>query len=129
MVVNDKLERVWKEAVVFYFNVLSQYLCGEAEENLRLDSWSLGQDSEPRPSRYKGVLNIVILTLIMCTFICGLIVQEKMELPWIRLALDFAVLDIFCPDLLQYIFEEEFLQQFLSRGNACYMLLNHFLHM
>ncbi|XP_021930969.1 uncharacterized protein LOC110835248 isoform X3 [Zootermopsis nevadensis] len=51
-----------------------------------------------------------------------LIRKDKMELPWIRLALDFAVLDIFCPDLLQYIFEKEFLQQFLSRE---YSLLDH----
>jgi hypothetical protein len=48
-----------------------------------------------------------------------------MELPWIRLAVDFAVLDIFCPDLLQYVFEKEFLKQFLSRGNTCYGLLKH----
>lgn len=44
-----------------------------------------------------------------------LIGKERMELPWIRLAVDFAVLDIFCPDLLQYVFEEEFLRQFLAR--------------
>jgi len=49
-----------------------------------------------------------------------------MELPWIRLAVDFAVLDIFCPDLLQYVFGEKFLKQFLSRGNTCYGLLRHF---
>jgi hypothetical protein len=45
-----------------------------------------------------------------------------MELPWIKLAVDFAVLNIFSPDLLQYVFEEEFLKQFLSRGNACHVL-------
>jgi len=49
-----------------------------------------------------------------------------MELPWIRLAVDFAVLDIFCPNLLQYVFEEKFLKQFLSRGNTFYGLLKHF---
>lgn len=92
-------------------------------KNLRLDSWLHGQGLDPSPSRYKlGVLSIIILYLYM-----WLVVQDKMELPWIRLALDFAVLDIFCPDLLQYIFEKEFLQQFLSRGNACYILLKHFL--
>jgi hypothetical protein len=56
---------------------------------------------------------------------CGLTVQERMELPWIRLAVDFAALDIFCPDLLQYVFEEEFLKRFLSRGNTYYGLLKH----
>ena len=48
-----------------------------------------------------------------------------MELPWIRLAVDFAILDIFCPDLLEYVFEEKFLKQFLSRGNTFYDL-KHF---
>jgi hypothetical protein len=50
-----------------------------------------------------------------------------MEFPWIRLALDFAVLDIFCPDLLQHVFDEEFLQQFLSRGNASFVLLKYYI--
>jgi hypothetical protein len=49
-----------------------------------------------------------------------------MELPWIRLAVDFAGLDIFCTDLLQYVFQESFLKQFLSRGNTCYGLLKYF---
>jgi hypothetical protein len=30
---NNELERIWKEAVVAYFNVLSRHLPGEAEEN------------------------------------------------------------------------------------------------
>jgi hypothetical protein len=50
-----------------------------------------------------------------------------MEFPWIRMALDFAVLDIFCPDLLQYVFDKEFLQEFLSRGNASFVLLKHYI--
>jgi hypothetical protein len=113
------------------YSVLIHYptICGKIDENYKHFNWSVGQDSEPGPFRHEaGVSSIVIVTRIMCTFVSGLIVQEKMEFPWIRLALEFAVLDIFCPDLLQYIFEEEFLQQFLSRGNACYMLLKHFLH-
>ncbi|XP_033608909.1 uncharacterized protein LOC111868360 isoform X2 [Cryptotermes secundus] len=35
----------------------------------------------------------------------ALISKERMEFPWLRLALDFAVLDIFCPDLLRYVFD------------------------
>jgi hypothetical protein len=30
---NDKLERIWKEAAVAYFKDLSRYLPGETEEN------------------------------------------------------------------------------------------------
>jgi hypothetical protein len=33
MAVTDKLERIWREAVVAYFMVLCQQLLGETEEN------------------------------------------------------------------------------------------------
>jgi hypothetical protein len=63
MTVNDEFESVWKEAFVLCFNIVSQYLCGETEENhknLVLDSWCLGQDSYPGYFRCKAVLSIIV---------------------------------------------------------------------
>jgi hypothetical protein len=33
MGVNDELERMWKEAIMACFKVLSQHLCGEIDES------------------------------------------------------------------------------------------------
>ncbi|KAJ9598021.1 hypothetical protein L9F63_026874 [Diploptera punctata] len=41
--------------------------------------------------------------------------KELIEFPWLRLALNFAALDIYSPELLQHVFQEEFLNKFLSR--------------
>jgi hypothetical protein len=50
---NDKLERVWKEAVVAYFKVISRHLPGGTDENQEIfiqDSRS-GPRFEPGTSR------------------------------------------------------------------------------
>ncbi|PSN30798.1 hypothetical protein C0J52_15293 [Blattella germanica] len=41
--------------------------------------------------------------------------KEQLELPWIRVAVDLAALDVYPPELLKLIFDEEFLNQFFSR--------------
>lgn len=41
--------------------------------------------------------------------------KERVEFPWLRLALNFAALDICSPELLHHVFQEEFLNKFLSR--------------
>jgi hypothetical protein len=48
----------WKKSAVAHFNVLSEHLCGETEEQiLNLDSQFPGRDSNPGPSKYEiGVL-------------------------------------------------------------------------
>jgi hypothetical protein len=58
--VNDELKRVWKDAVVAYFKVLTQNLPGWTErnhENQCQDIRSPGRDLNPGPAEYEaGVL-------------------------------------------------------------------------
>jgi hypothetical protein len=60
MIVNDELEKIWKEAVMTKFKVLSWYLPGGSEENhknLSQDSQSPSQDLNLGPPEYEaGVL-------------------------------------------------------------------------
>jgi hypothetical protein len=37
--VNNELERMWKEAVMVYFEALSRHLPGGTEENHENDQW------------------------------------------------------------------------------------------
>jgi hypothetical protein len=56
MKINDELERIWKEAVLALFQVLSQHLTGELRklmENLSQDSQSPGRDLNLGPPKYK----------------------------------------------------------------------------
>jgi hypothetical protein len=41
IIVNDELERMWKEVAVAYFKVLSYHLLGGTEENVNQNSQSL----------------------------------------------------------------------------------------
>jgi hypothetical protein len=55
--VNDELERMWKEAPVAKFKMLSQHLLGGTEENhenLNQDSQSPGRDLNPGPPEYEA---------------------------------------------------------------------------
>jgi hypothetical protein len=55
--VNDDLERMWKEAAVAKFKMLSQHLLGGAEENhenLNQDSQSPGRDLNPGHPEYEA---------------------------------------------------------------------------
>jgi hypothetical protein len=57
MIVNNELERMWKEAVMASFKVLSKHLPGgpeEKHEHLSQDSPSLGQELNLGPPKYKG---------------------------------------------------------------------------
>jgi hypothetical protein len=54
--VNNKLDRMWKEAVVVQCKVLSRGLSGRTEENrdiLSQDNRSPGGDSNPRAPEYE----------------------------------------------------------------------------
>jgi len=54
--VNNEWERIWKEAVVINFNVLSQYMAGGSDENhksLSQDRQSSVKDSNPRRPEYE----------------------------------------------------------------------------
>jgi hypothetical protein len=55
----NELERIWKEAVVTYFKVLSRRLPGWAEENHKIliqDNRPSDRDLNPRPPEYKAGL-------------------------------------------------------------------------
>jgi hypothetical protein len=57
MIVNKELERIWNEAIVAYFKVLSRHLPGGTEENhgnLSQDSRSPGRDLNSEPSEYEA---------------------------------------------------------------------------
>jgi len=50
--VNGELSRMWKEAVVAYFKVLSQNLAGRTEavtKNVNQGTWSPGRESDSGP--------------------------------------------------------------------------------
>jgi hypothetical protein len=52
---NDKFERIWKEVIMAYFKMLSQYLPGGSEENHK--NPHSGQDLNPGLPKHKaGVL-------------------------------------------------------------------------
>jgi hypothetical protein len=52
--VNNELERIWKEAVMTWFKLLSQNILGVTEKTTKTsDSQSLDQDSNLRPPKYK----------------------------------------------------------------------------
>lgn len=46
------------------------------------------------------------------------LLQNKLELPWLRLGLDLCALDCWYHDFFNTIFEEQFLDQFLKRGKC-----------
>jgi hypothetical protein len=56
MIVDNQLERIWKEAIDTYFKVLSQHLHGVTEEDYKTPQsiHCLGRDSIPAPSVYKS---------------------------------------------------------------------------
>jgi hypothetical protein len=64
MIVNNELERMWKEAAVALFKELSRHLTGRTEEtheNLIQTSLSLGRNLNPGSPRYEAE---VITTLL-----------------------------------------------------------------
>jgi hypothetical protein len=55
--VNNELDRVWKEAVMALFEVLSWHLpegLRKTTKDLGQNSWSPGRDLNPGPPEYKG---------------------------------------------------------------------------
>jgi hypothetical protein len=62
MIVSDEFERMWKEAVMSYFTVLSQHFLEplrKTTQNFSQDSQSLAQELKLGPFEYKGVLTAV----------------------------------------------------------------------
>jgi hypothetical protein len=58
-IVNEKLEGVWKETVVAFFNVLSWHLPRGTEKTTKIvgqDIRSLGRDFNPRPPEYEAAM-------------------------------------------------------------------------
>jgi hypothetical protein len=57
---NNELERIWKEAVMTWFKVISQHLPGGTEEatnNLSRGRWFPVRDLNPRPPEYEACVN------------------------------------------------------------------------
>jgi hypothetical protein len=52
--INNELERIWKEVVIAKFKVLLWHLPVWTEENLSQDSQSLDPDLNPGPPKYKA---------------------------------------------------------------------------
>ncbi|KAJ4447952.1 hypothetical protein ANN_09962, partial [Periplaneta americana] len=86
---NPKLVQECKS--VIYFSLVS----GIANADYKPESWDCIKDA-------------LLTNNVLCS-------KEKVGLPWLRLALDFALLDIYCPDLLQFVLHKDFLEQFLAR--------------
>jgi hypothetical protein len=52
IIVNNELERMWKDAVTTYVKIIAQYLPVETKENHK-KLYSLGQDLKPGSSKYE----------------------------------------------------------------------------
>jgi hypothetical protein len=77
--VSNELERMWKEAVMASFKVLSRHFPGgtaETTKNLSQDSWSLGRDLNLGPTEHEAE---ELTTKLRCSVLYVLNIPQAMN--------------------------------------------------